>query len=76
MRSGSSDLGLSLVNHSTSACRSAARAINGRFWFFYGALSDVDYQITVTDTVTGDSRTYHNPPGEICGAADTDAFRP
>ena len=50
------------------------RGINGRFWFFYGGLSDVEYSITVTDTETGESRTYHNPAGEICGQADTDAF--
>ncbi len=50
------------------------RAVNGRFWVFYGALTDVEYDITVTDTVTGEVRTYHNPSGEICGAADTNAF--
>ncbi len=51
-----------------------ARAINGRFWVFYGGLSDVESWITVTDTETGASRTYHNPPGEICGGADLSAF--
>ncbi|MCP4569603.1 MAG: hypothetical protein GY841_18655, partial [FCB group bacterium] len=50
------------------------RGVNGRFWFFYGGLSDVEYWITVTDTETGESRTYHNPPGEICGGADVSAF--
>ena len=29
------------------------RAVNGHFWVFSGALSDVAYTITVTDTVTG-----------------------
>jgi len=48
--------------------------VNGNYWFFYGALSTVEYWITVTDTDTGDSRTYHNPPGELCGLPDTEAF--
>jgi hypothetical protein len=48
--------------------------INGRFWLFYGALSDVEYWISVRDTVDGRRRTYHNPPKEICGGADTQAF--
>lgn len=51
-----------------------ARAVNGRFWFFYGALSDVDYQVTVTDTATGVQRTYRNAQGNLCGRADTMAF--
>ncbi len=49
-------------------------AFNGKFWFFYGALSDVEYTITVTDTLTSAVRTYHNAPGNICGFADTSAF--
>jgi hypothetical protein len=48
--------------------------INGHWWFFYGALSDVEYTITVTDTVTGAVRTYHNPPGQMASRADTEAF--
>jgi len=50
------------------------RPVNGRFWVFYGALSDVEYQITVTDTRNDVSRVYHNDPGNICGQADTGAF--
>jgi ELWxxDGT repeat protein len=49
-------------------------SVNGFHWTFYGALTDVEYEIEVTDTVTGDQRTYHNPPGEICGEGDTAAF--
>ena len=48
--------------------------LNGKFWVFYGALSDVEYTITVTDTLTSAVRTYHNPPSVICGGADTSAF--
>jgi len=36
------------------------RAFNGFFWVFYGALSDVAYTITVTDTQTGGIKTYSN----------------
>jgi hypothetical protein len=50
------------------------RTVNGRFWIFYGALSDVEYTITVTDTVAGQTKTYVNQPGDICGRADTAAF--
>ena len=51
-----------------------ARVINGSFWHFYGALSDVEYWITVRDTETEDTRTYYNPPGEQCGLGDIAAF--
>jgi ELWxxDGT repeat protein len=50
------------------------RPVNGRFWVFYGALTDVEYTILVTDTASGGEVSYHNPPGEICGEADTAAF--
>ena len=50
------------------------RGINGKFWLLYGALSDVEYEITVTDTVTGESKTYRNEAGSICGEVDTGAF--
>ena len=50
------------------------RGLNHRFWFFYGALSDVEYDITMTDLTAGKSRTYHNASGNFCGGADTSAF--
>lgn len=49
-------------------------AINGHFWVFYGALSNVEYTIRVTDTSTGAVATYHSPPGALCGGADTAAL--
>ena len=52
------------------------RALNGRFWLLYGGVSDVEYTLTVTDTVTGLSESYHNEQGSICGGVDTDAFSP
>ncbi|MFL6235583.1 MAG: hypothetical protein ACJ76N_20775 [Thermoanaerobaculia bacterium] len=48
--------------------------VNGHFWVFYGALSDVEYTITVTDTATGSKRTYHNPLHHLASGADVDAF--
>jgi hypothetical protein len=50
------------------------RAVNGHFWVFYGALSDVGYTITVTDTVTGNQRTYHNNPHHLASGSDITAF--
>jgi hypothetical protein len=50
------------------------RAVNGRFWLFSGALSNVEYTITVTDTSTGLVRTYANPSGSLISLADTSAF--
>jgi hypothetical protein len=50
------------------------RAINGQFWIFYGALSDVAYTLSVTDTVTGLVKTYSNPSGQFASVGDTSAF--
>jgi hypothetical protein len=50
------------------------RAVNGHFWVFYGALSDVEYTITVADTQTGRYRTYTNANGNLASVADTTAF--
>lgn len=49
-------------------------SINGNFWVFFGALSDVEYWITVEDTQAEQRRTYHNPPKEVCGQSDITAF--
>jgi ELWxxDGT repeat protein len=50
------------------------RGLNGHFWVFYGALSDVQYTLTVTDTVAGTMQTYTNPAGQFASVADTAAF--
>jgi photosystem II stability/assembly factor-like uncharacterized protein len=50
------------------------RVINGHFWVFYGALSNVGYTITITDTETGAQKTYTNPEGTLASHADTEAF--
>ena len=51
-----------------------ARVINGKFWVFYGALSNVEYTIRVRDTQTGQERVYANPLGQFASAGDTSAF--
>jgi len=50
------------------------RAFNNHYWVFYGALSDVAYTITVTDTQTGAVKTYENPSGHLASNADITAF--
>ena len=50
------------------------RGLTGKFWFFYGALSDVEYDIRVTDTTNEATRVYHNPAGNLCGRGDVNAF--
>lgn len=49
-------------------------AINGYWWVFFGALSDVHYTVTVTDTVTGVSREYTNRQGQLASVGDIEAF--
>jgi hypothetical protein len=51
-----------------------ARTVNGFTWVFFGALTDVEYTLTVEDTMTGDEKVYRNEPGNISGQADTAAF--
>jgi hypothetical protein len=50
------------------------RAINGKFWVFYGSLTDVQYTLRVTDTLTGAQKTYTNAQGQNSSGADTAAF--
>ena len=50
------------------------RPVNGHIWVFYGALSNVAYAITVTDTQTGAIRNYANPDGTLASVADVLAF--
>jgi photosystem II stability/assembly factor-like uncharacterized protein len=50
------------------------RALNGHFWLYGGALTDVGYTLTVTEVATGRERTYSNLPGRFASFADTEAF--
>jgi len=49
-------------------------SINGHFWFFYGALSNVEYTITVTDAARGETARYENASGRFASVGDTAAF--
>ncbi len=44
--------------------------INGSFWIFFGGLTDLEYVLTVTDTVTGEVKTYTKPAGSSGGGFD------
>lgn len=50
-------------------------ALNGHHWVFAAATTTVEYTLTVTDTRTGETRTYHNPLGKPAVAiTDTSAL--
>jgi hypothetical protein len=53
-----------------------ARSVNGKYWVFFGALSNVEYTLTVTDTTNGKVKTYVNPSGQFASVGDTKAFDP
>ena len=53
-----------------------ARAIGQDFWLFWGGLTDLQYTLTVRDTVTGTTKVKHNPVTDsiTCLGADTSGF--
>jgi PKD repeat protein len=48
--------------------------INGQFWVFYGHLTDLIYDVTVTEVATGFIKTYHKDAGNSAGGFDTSGF--
>ncbi|HEX5760336.1 MAG TPA: hypothetical protein VF121_14200 [Thermoanaerobaculia bacterium] len=53
------------------------RAVNGRFWVFYGSLTDVEYDLVVRHEsyyAFTRERIYHNPQGTMASGADVDSF--
>ncbi|HEY0781489.1 MAG TPA: hypothetical protein VGE98_03475, partial [Thermoanaerobaculia bacterium] len=46
----------------------------GHWWFIYSALTNLEYTLTITDTVSGRQRTYHNPYGLYATSFDSQAF--
>jgi hypothetical protein len=48
-------------------------SVNGWYWLFFGSLTHQDFTVRVTDSATGEFRTYVSP-GQFCGGADTAAF--
>ncbi len=53
-----------------------ARSINQKYWVFFGALTSVEFDLTVTDTTTGAVKRYHNDLGNFASVGDTGAFEP
>ena len=50
------------------------RPVNGKFWVFWGGLTDLEYTFTVRDTTSGASKDYTKEAGSFTGGADTSAF--
>ncbi len=48
--------------------------VNGNYWVFYGHLTDLIYDLTVHDNVTGTTKTYHKNAGNEPGGFDTTSF--
>lgn len=51
-----------------------ATGLNGKYWVFFGTLSNFEMQFTITDTVTGKKKTYNRAGLTACGTTDTSAF--
>ncbi|MEM9556663.1 MAG: hypothetical protein AAGC60_20555 [Acidobacteriota bacterium] len=50
------------------------RPINGRFWVFFGSLSNVAFNLEIEDLETGTIRRYDNPLGTFASVGDVEAF--
>jgi len=48
--------------------------VNGKFWVFYGGLTDLEFVLEVTDMESGVRRVYSKDAGGYCGNSDTSAF--
>jgi hypothetical protein len=53
-----------------------ASAIGQSYWVFFGALTDLEYTLTVTEVATGHTKEYHNAQvgTTVCGQFDTSGF--
>ncbi|HEX4955088.1 MAG TPA: ELWxxDGT repeat protein [Thermoanaerobaculia bacterium] len=50
------------------------RAVNGSWWLFTNALTSFDVDLTLTDTLTRESRRYHKRSSRAAGTFDLEAF--
>lgn len=50
------------------------RFVNGHMWIFAASLTNVAFDVTVTDTLTGRTMTYSNPAGQLASFVDTTTF--
>src|SRR5262249_35207575 len=51
-----------------------ARTVNGNYWVFFGHLTDLIYDLTVTENATGRQKVYHKDAGVTPGGAFTTDF--
>jgi hypothetical protein len=52
------------------------RGVNGKFWVFYGALSNVEYHLSVIPSGDWFGASYSNTAGELASVADVEALEP
>ena len=52
------------------------RFVNGKFWVFYAALSNVEYDLHVRHVFGNGQTSYHNPSGTFASRGDTAALTP
>ena len=50
------------------------RGTNNAWWVFYGSLSNVEFELTVVDTDSGETWTRANPSGTFASGGDIEAF--
>jgi len=50
------------------------RQDNGRLWIFYGSLTNVSFEMTVTDTQAELVKTYSNSINNFRSVGDTNAY--
>ncbi|HEX2251882.1 MAG TPA: hypothetical protein VHQ65_01280 [Thermoanaerobaculia bacterium] len=48
--------------------------VNGHHWIFVGAMTDLAFDVEVTDNATGVGWSWQHEQGSLCGTADTTAF--
>ena len=47
---------------------------NDHFWVFAAGATDVEFELTVTDTLSDQTKTYTNPLAAVPAVTDTSAF--
>ena len=50
--------------------------MNGRFWVFYASLTNVAFEMTVSDRLSGEAVTSHDAAGTLASRGDTEALGP
>jgi hypothetical protein len=50
------------------------RALNGNFWVFFSHLTDLEYDLTVTEVATAHQKVYHKAAGQQPGGFATEDF--